>query len=532
MTNQLKSFVVITISVVLANCSTTKISEKSKFITADLIPLKNGKIKETELKRWSHLCLEKDTIPGMSVDRATNELLKNKNAVKVIVAVIDSGIDVNHPDLQTQIWTNSKEIPNNGIDDDKNGYIDDIHGWNFLGDINHENLEFTRILKQKDDGSENYKKALKKYDESYNKAMNYKPQVDGYVNAINSIKEYLKKDTFTLEDVKSIETTDEKLLKTKDLFINVLSKTSLLEFTKEIDEFKDYVYGQLNYNLNKEFDARKLVGDNPNNWDNKQYGNNNVVGPVAKDGKHGTHVSGIIAQTRTNELGGDGVYNKIEIMCLRAVPDGDEYDKDIAKAIRYAVDNGAKVINGSFGKSFSPQSKWVFDALKYADSKDVVFVHAAGNDSKDIDVEDNYPNDSEDKVKEISNSFITIGALNYEFGTNMVASFSNFGKLNVDIFAPGVKIYATTPDNTYEYLEGTSMASPNAAGVVAMIRSYFPKFNAAEVKNILLESGISINKDVKVGGVKGDKKPFISLSKTGKIVNAYNAILLAIQKSK
>ena len=531
MTNQLKSFVVITISVLLANCSATKISEKSKFITSDLIPLKNGKIKETELKRWSHLCLEKDTIPGMSVDRASNELLKNKKSVKVIVAVIDSGIDVNHPDLQSQIWTNSKEIPNNGVDDDKNGFIDDIHGWNFLGDINHENLELTRIIKQKDDGSESYKKAMKKYEEEYNKAMNYKPQVDFYIASLTNMKEYLKKETFTLDDVKAIETTDENVLKNKDMFSKILSKTTLLEFTKEIDEFKDYVYGQLNYNLNKEFDARKLVGDNPNEWNNQQYGNNNVVGPVAKDGKHGTHVSGIIAQTRTNELGGDGVYNNIEIMCLRAVPDGDEYDKDIAKAIRYAVDNGAKVINGSFGKSFSPQSKWVFDALKYADAKDVVFVHAAGNDSKDIDIEDNYPNDSEDKVKEISNSFITIGALNYEFGTNMVAGFSNFGKLNVDIFAPGVKIYATTPDNTYEYLEGTSMASPNAAGVVAMIRSYFPKLNAAEVKNILLESGISINKDVKVGGVKGGKKPFSSLSKTGKIVNAYNAILLATEKS-
>ncbi|MFY7811668.1 MAG: S8 family peptidase [Flavobacterium sp.] len=528
----LKVLSIVTISIIFANCSSTKISSKTKLINSELVSLKKSKIKETELKRWSHLCLEKDTIPGMSVDRATNELLKNKKGEKVIVAVIDSGIDVNHPDLKPQIWTNAKEIANNGIDDDKNGYIDDIHGWNFLGDINHENLEFTRIIKQKDDGSETYKKALKKYEEDYKKAMSYKPQVDFYVDAFTNMKEYLKKETFTIEDLKTIETTDEKVLKNKEMFTKILSKTSLSEFTKEIDEFKEYVYGQLNYNLNKEFDARKLLNDDANVWNTKQYGNNNVIGPVAKDSKHGTHVAGIIAQTIGNNLGGDGVYNNIEIMCLRAVPDGDEYDKDIAKAIRYAVDNGAKVINGSFGKSFSPQKQWVFEALKYADSKDVIFVHAAGNDTKNIDIEDNYPNDSEDKVKEISNSFITIGALNYEYGTNMVANFSNYGKLNVDIFAPGVKIYATTPENTYEYLEGTSMASPNAAGVVAMIRSYFPTLKASEVKNILLESGISINKEVKVGGEKGDRKPFYSLSKTGKIVNAYNAILLAEQKSK
>jgi cell wall-associated protease len=532
MKNILRLSLFVLFFILYTNCSSTKISSNSKLISADGIPLKNKKLKENDLKRWSHLCLEKDTVPGMSLDRAMNELLKNKKGTKVIVAVIDSGIDSNHPDLSPQIWKNTKEIPNNGIDDDKNGYIDDINGWNFLGDSHHENLEYTRITKQKDDGSETYKNALKNFESEYKQALGGKNQIDYYLDAINNIKDHLKKDTFTLNDVKNIITTDEKLLQNKEMFSKILVQTTFDDFYKQVTEYKDHVYGQLNYNLNKEFDGRKNLGDDPTIWNSNPYGNNNVVGLEAKNGKHGTHVAGIIAQTRNNELGGDGVYNNVEIMCLRAVPDGDEYDKDIAKAIRYAVDNGAKVINGSFGKSFSPQKQWVFDAIKYADSKDVVFVHAAGNDTKDIDKEDNFPNDSEDKINEISKSFITIGALNFEYGTNMVADFSNYGKLNVDIFAPGVQIYATTPDNTYNYLAGTSMASPNAAGVVALIRSYFPNFNAAEVKNILLESGITINRDVRVGGAKGDKKPFSSLSKTGKIVNAYNAILLATQKTK
>lgn len=526
----LKSIAVITVSILFANCSAIKIIEKPTTIKTELVSMKKQKITETEKKRWSHLCLEKDTIPGMSVDRAY-ELLKNKPSQKIIVAVIDSGIDANHPDLKPQIWTNTKEIPNNGIDDDKNGYIDDIHGWNFLGESNDENLEYTRIIKQKNDGSETYKKALKKYEEELKEAMANKKVVDEVFEDEKAIKEYLKKDVFTLADVKSILTTDAKLYRAKSRFTNILSNNTKEEFDKNFKEYKEQVYDKLNFHLNKEYDARKLVKNDPNIWDNKPYGNNKIEGRKTDEAKHGTHVAGIIAQTRGNGLGGDGVFNNVEIMCIKAVPNGDEYDKDIAKAIRYAVDNGAKVINGSFGKAFSPQKQWVFEALKYADSKDVVFVHAAGNDGKDIDVEDSFPNDSEDKIKEISNSFITIGALTSDYGSEMVASFSNYGKLNVDIFAPGVEIYATTPNNTYEFLEGTSMASPNAAGVVAMIRSYFPKLKANEVKSILLESGISINKDVKVGK-SGAKKQFSQLSKSGKIVNAYYAVLLAIQKSK
>jgi subtilisin family serine protease len=315
------------------------------------------------------------------------------------------------------------------------------------------------------------------------------------------------------------------------MFSNILAKSDKAAFDKKIGDYKDYVYGQLNYNLNVDFDGRSIVGDNPDDLTDTKYGNNNVIGPVAKEAKHGTHVAGIIAQVRDNNLGGDGVATNARIMAVRAVPNGDEYDKDIALGIRYAVDNGAKVINGSFGKYFSPHKEWVQDALKYAAEKDVLVIFAAGNDSKDLDVENKYPSDSYDGAPEISNNVLIIGALNVEYGSKMVAPFSNYGQRNVDIFAPGMKIYATTPENTYEYLQGTSMASPNVAGVAALIRSYYPKLTAAQVKQVIMESGISLKNEVKVGEDQ-HKANFSTVSKTGKIVNAYNALILADKMSK
>ena len=216
-------------------------------------------------------------------------------------------------------------------------------------------------------------------------------------------------------------------------------------------------------------------------------------------------------------------------MPVRAVPNGDEYDKDIALAIRYAVDNGAKVINGSFGKDYSPHAQWVYDAIKYAESKDVLIVHAAGNDSKNIDTEPNFPTD-EVNGKEIADNLLTIGALNYQYGSNIIATFSNYGKMNVDVYAPGVKIYATVPGNKYKYLQGTSMASPNAAGVAALVRSYYPNLKAAQVKHILMDSGTPINLNVIVDENK-ISIPFSEASASGKIINAYNALKMAEEMS-
>jgi cell wall-associated protease len=501
--------------------------------TSTAYSAKKGKLSEPQLQRWSHLDLAKDSIPGMSVDKAYAELLKDKKGATVIVGVIDSGVDIDHEDLKSVIWTNKKEIAGNGIDDDKNGFIDDIHGWNFLGNDIKENLELTRIIKKADDGSATYKSALVAYDKKYDEAMKGKELVDFLMANDKAIQTYLNKENYTIEDLNGIVTTNPELSRSKMVGIQLITNSGP-NFRSEIKEYSDQVYNELNYNLNKEFDGRKVVGDNPEDIKNTKYGNNIVYGPDKEEALHGTHVAGIIAQVRGNTIGGDGIADNVAIMVIRAVPDGDEYDKDIALAIRYAVDNGAKVINGSFGKGFSPHKQWVFDAIKYAEKKDVLFVHAAGNDGENIDLAENpnFPNDSEDNTKEFASNVLTVGALNNHYGENIIASFSNYGAFNVDVFAPGEEIYATIPNNKYKYLQGTSMASPNVAGVAALIRSYYPKLSAKQVKQILMDSGTPLPADVVLGEKQDINAKSDKTSKSGKMVNAYNALLMAEKMSK
>ncbi len=521
------------LALALTGCSATKVT----MYNVDTLPVKKAKITDEQMKRWSHLDVLTDTIPGMSVDKAYAELLKDKKGVKVIVGIIDSGVDIEHPDLAATVWTNAKEIAGNGIDDDNNGYIDDMHGWNFLGDITKENLEYERIIKDKSLVDEaTFKKAKDINDKKITEANQGRTQLEAMTMALNTsdevIKKELKKEVYSVEDLEKITSTDATIVQSKQVMKQMLS------FGLPVVALKGEIKKELESSLltlngdNLKQDYRKVLGDNPNDLTDTKYGNNNVIGPDKQEALHGTHVAGIVAQGRYNTIGGDGVAsNNVEILTVRAVPDGDEYDKDIALAIRYAVDNGAKVINGSFGKSFSPHKQWVYDAIKYAEKKDVLIVHAAGNDAKNIDIEDNFPNDSDDKITEFADNLITIGALNFEYGENVVANFSNFGALNVDVFAPGVQIYATTPENTYQYLAGTSMASPNVAGVAALIRSYYPKLSASQVKHILMDSGTKINSMVQVGGKRGEKKQFSTLSKSGRIVNAYTALQMAAKMS-
>jgi subtilisin family serine protease len=347
-----------------------------------------------------------------------------------------------------------------------------------------------------------------------------------------AIQKQLNKEDYTIADLNGIVTTDADLNKSKNIMTRILTNTGP-DFRTGLKEYSDYVYDQINYNLNKDFDGRKIVGDNPEDIKNTNYGNNTVYGPDKEEALHGTHVAGIIAQVRNNNIGGDGIANNVEIMAVRAVPNGDEYDKDIALAIRYAVDNGAKVINGSFGKSYSPHKQWVYDAIKYAEKKDVLFVHAAGNDGQNIDLSENanFPNDSDDNKKEFASNVLTVGALNYVYGEGVIADFSNYGAFNVDVYAPGVEIYATVPNNKFKYEQGTSMASPNAAGVAALIRSYYPKLSAKQVKQILMDSGTALPEIVALGSSQ-EKKSAAESSKSGKMVNAYNALLMAEKMSK
>ena len=493
-----------------------------------------------ELKTWPHRDLLTTGYPGISLAEAY-KALKGRKAQTVIVGVVDSGVDINHEDLKSIIWTNPKEIPNNGIDDDKNGYVDDVHGWNFLGEINQDNLEYVRILKKGDTSDPDYKRAEEKYDKEFkdaNEKIELYSQIKERIAQSDAlIQKHLGKKEYTEEDLDKIDASSLQLLGAvrgmKYLLSNGVSvKETLEELSEGIKHYED----RLKYGLNKEFNPRKVLNDNPDDITDKIYGNNNVIGPTAEGALHGTHVAGIIAAVRHNNIGIDGVADHVRIMPVRTVPDGDEYDKDVALALRYAIDNGAKVINTSFGKEFSPHKEWVYEALKYAAEKDVLIVNAAGNDTKNVDVQLTFPDDNING-KEFTDTMITIGALNYEYNENLVASFSNYGKNNVDLFSPGVQIYATVPENKYKFLDGTSMAAPEVAGVAALIRAYFPKLKAREVKQILMESGLTPTvKEVLVGGrgEEGEAKRmlFSELSKSGKIVNAYNAIILAAQRSK
>lgn len=525
----------VALALALASCGSSKITAEP-IVVKTPITAKKAPLKEEQEKRWSDLDIVKDSVPGMSVDRAY-ELLKGKKSTKVVVGVVDSGVDINHPDLSPVIWTNTKEIADNGKDDDNNGYIDDIHGWNFLGNAENENLEFVRIMKKGNDGSALYKRAKAEYDKETEDAKTELQKINYVISAENAIKAALKKENFTAEDLQNLKSSDPLINEIKPYFIHVLGQVPLDVFDKDVAEGKEHFDNQLAYNLNPKFDGRKIVGDNPDDINDKKYGNNNVIGPKAEGALHGTHVAGIIAQTRGNGIGGDGVAsNVVEIMPVRAVPDGDEYDKDVALAIRYAVDNGAKVINGSFGKYFSTHSDWVYDAIKYAADKDVLIVCAAGNESMDLNKDgktaERYPNDSRVGGPEIADNFLTIGAITYNYGPGLIAEFSNYGKKEVDIFSPGERIYATTPNNSYRFLQGTSMASPNAAGVAALVRAYYPKLTASQVKKIIMDSGIPVNIKVNAGGDPDDQRSFSELSRTGKIVNAYNAIILADKVSR
>ncbi len=491
-----------------------------------------------------------DKFAGMSVEKAYKEILSQlPGGDTVVVAVLDTGMDINHEDLKDVIWTNKDEIPGNGIDDDHNGYVDDVHGWNFLGNRDgrkayEEQLELTRIVakyrpvwqdKTIDQIPEKeremfklYQRAEKALKKKLNKAKRREALVKMRMQEVKRqeqlLKDFLKTDTLTVEKVKTIKTDNEEINQAKNLYLS-----GVFEGLKD---YYNFVESQIKYNLNIDFNGRAVVGDNPDDINDRNYGNPDVT-PVNADEAHATHVAGIIAAKRHNGIGMDGVADKVLIMPIRAVPDGDEYDKDIALGIRYAVDNGAKIINMSFGKYFSPHKEWVWDAIEYARQHDVLLVNAAGNDAKDMDQfgeNISYPNDGE-KPGEDKENFITIGASGPIFGSNLPAVFSNYGKTTVDVFSPGVNIYSTVPFSDYASFNGTSMAAPDAAGVAALIRSRFPGLTAGEVKEILMKSGITPAILVFVPDESGknppEVKPFSELSKSGKIINAYNALLMA-----
>ncbi len=533
MNTNLKFFAVLfCTSIFLFTCGSSGSIVSTPVENVDSSPLKVSLLTEVELNTWSHLDLIKDTIPGMSVNKAYAELIKNKKGKTVIVAVIDSATDIDHEDLDDVLWVNKDEIPNNGKDDDNNGYIDDIHGWNFIGDTYYEQLEYVRLLASGDRSNPRYTEAEEMYNNQYQKYSELKTRssklLQEVIKADDAISKHLKKNVYTQKEVLAIKTEDETLQNSVALISYVLG----LDY-KTVEAFKNAVEDdlvtintRLDYHLNKNFKGRK-VNDNPNDLSDVGYGNNNPR-PTVTTESHGTHVSGIILAERDNNKGIKGIANNAKLMAIRSTPNGDERDKDVALAIRYAADNGAKIINMSFGKSFSPQSDWVRDAIVYAASKDVLIVHGAGNDGHNIDEHNNYPNDAIGIDSEVTDNFISVGALTPRYGSSMVADYSNYGKINVDVFAPGSEIYSSIPENKYKRQNGTSMSAPNVSGVAALIRSQYPNLTAPQVKQIIMDSGLPINTKVVVGKSKTVEN-LTDISKSGKIVNAYNALIMASQ---
>ncbi|HCZ36109.1 MAG TPA: peptidase S8 [Cytophagales bacterium] len=492
---------------------------------------------------------ELDTLLGVSSERAYETLLKGQPSRTVIVAVIDSGVDIEHEDLKSVIWKNEKEIPGNGIDDDNNGYIDDVFGWNFIGgkngNVEADTYELTReylrlhakygsieegkVNKKQKAEYETYLQIKNKYEKL--KAKNeqqYKLYANIYRNinhSIDTIKSIMKVEKLTAADVQKFETKEPALLFAKgfllSMYKNMGEDENIEDYVGELKEAVDYYEVIVKYGYNENFDSRAIVGDDINNLYEKGYGNNDVTGA---DATHGTHVAGIIAADRTNDLGIKGIANNVKIMAVRAVPNGDERDKDIANAIIYAVDNGAQIINMSFGKSFSPQKEAVDKAVRYAEQKGVLLIHAAGNDGENIDEEKNFPTRFYNDGKEAKN-WIEVGASAWG-GEELVGSFSNYGKKMVAFFAPGVEVYSTVPGNKYKNESGTSMASPSTAGVAALIMSYFPELSALEVKDVLMKSTRKFD-NLQVQKPGGGKAKLDQLSITGGLVNAYEAVKLA-----
>jgi len=523
----------------------------SASLLISLVGFAQKKSTEEVPKNWHQLDKDSTGYYGISLNKAYSFIKTKKlKSKQVIVAVIDSGIDTLHEDLKPILWTNSKEIPGNGIDDDKNGYTDDVHGWNFLGgkdgrNVKEDSNEGARIynkLKAKygslipDETSIDeaqkaeialYKKVQEKIAGSINmdEISFIKKLMPNFLKGDSVIRQELTKQDYNCTDLEKYTTTNTDAKRTRGFLLQMCkgNGTNDITNTQIIEEFE----GQLRKadgvnNAPKEY-RKLIVQDDETNINDRNYGNNDIM---ASTPMHGTHCSGIIAGIRDNEKGGDGIADNVRIMMLRAVPDGDEHDKDIALAIRYAVDNGAQIVSMSFGKDFSPEKQWVDDAVKYAENKGVLLVHAAGNDSKNIDSSDNFPSVNYLDGKRASN-WITVGASGDPKNGGITANFSNFGKKDVDVFAPGVQIYATIPGgNTYGKLSGTSMACPVVAGTAALLLEYFPTLSARQLKYAIEKSATVLDEEVNIPGTD-EKVKLSDLSNTGGLLNAYAAVKLA-----
>ncbi len=509
-------------------------------------------------KGWHHWDEEATRFRGISSDKAYYELLANKSPKKTVtVAVIDGGVDTNHEDLDDIVWVNEDEVPNNGKDDDNNGYVDDVHGWNFIGgadgeNVNHDTFELTRLyrkLKKKygqmgsatltaeereeylyyRDIKSDYEEKIQELSQQYKNIQNIE---QSKAEAESILKKHFSDSSYSYKQLQNLQPTSQELNFAKNVMLyvmeNDIDSTLIAKQKKQIYEFAKYGY-------NPDFNPRNIVGDDYEDKSERYYGNNDVAGP---DPSHGTHVAGIIGAERNNGIGVDGVADNVRIMAIRAVPNGDERDKDVANAIRYAVDNGADIINMSFGKSYSPYKEVVDKAVAHADKNKVLMVHGAGNSAQNVDTTANYPTDKYSSAVSDSTAthWLSVGATSWNPNQEFVANFSNYGNKTVDLFAPGVDIYSTMPDNEYKFQEGTSMASPVVAGTAALLMAYYPDLTTEQIRQIILDNTKKYpNQQVTVphegNPQNAQKAPFAKLSVSDGVVNVYKALQAAARMS-
>ncbi len=484
---------------------------------------------------WQLLDQEADRIPGASVEEAYRGPLAGRRPGRtVVVAVIDGGVDTSHVDLRGQLWTNPGETPGDGVDNDGNGYVDDVWGWNFLGgddgiSVEFDTYEVTRLFAGCVGGEAlavvaegvSCETVQEDFQARRGEAEQILETVTGIAGALEVVLPMLRAgmgtDSLTPEKVQAFRPIRQDHQQARGFYLQLTSNGIT---PADVEDALEELQGQVLYNLNPDFNPRPIVGDEYGDLDQRGYGNPDIMGP---DASHGTHVAGIIAALRGNDVEAEGVLEAVRIMGIRAVPRGDEHDKDVANAIRYAADHGAHIINMSFGKSYSPQKEVVDAAVRYADSLGVLMVHAAGNDGANLAERPSYPNRSYLDGGSARN-WITVGASGWSSPDSLAAPFSNYGENEVDLFAPGVDILSTLPGGGVGRQQGTSMAAPLVSGVAALLMAYYPELTAAEVKEILMETATRHPDRMVARPGDGEIVPFSSLSITGGIVNARAAV--------
>ena len=525
---------------------------------------------------WWKADWKKDSLPGISLDEAYN-YLKGRKSKSVIVALIDGPLDINHNDLKNSIWVNKKEISNNAIDDDANGYVDDVHGWCFTANKNDVYRSNQPSLEA--DVYKTWKKKFEQIDGSKLRGVEkvqYENYIDGKTKLLERYKilylgSLLPVDTtkLTIDSSRFVQYLDHLLPQYKDTIISkilfatlpyndtydsaanqlfaIITKNSH-EWDLRLSEFDSsnkYQPGYTNYfapyalGYNKTIlddtltNFRSLIGDDPNNFDDRFYGTPSISIP-SSDMPHATMIAGIIAAKPSGKNGVKGISDNVQIMELSTgVPGGGTENKELVNAIYYAVNNGATIINISLRPAgIEVHVKELRVAFDYADKHNVLIVNAAGNDGLNLDHEKYIMGQGSDGKEH--DTFIRVGATTELMNDQLAWESSDFGKNTVDIFAPGKNIYSTFPGNAYNSLSGTSFAAPMVAGVAALLKSYFPKLTSKQVKEILMKSsfrpGILVTPPL--GSGIENKIPFSKMSKSGGIVNAYNAVKLADEMMK